>query len=202
MQATIYHPYETQSFQAKRFLLWLAIGSMVMMFAGFTSAYIVKKADAGSWTQFQLPVQFYISTAIILISSVFMFRAGRAFKQGLLKKYKTYLLVTLLFGIGFLIAQVAGWVSLVGQGIVMKEEVSGAFLYVISGAHAIHVLGGVIILLVSYLKVSRKLRNPLYDLTLEISPDRKFRVELSAIYWHFVDILWIYLFLFLLYNHS
>ena len=197
-------PYtpEHQTLYAKRFALWLGIAAMVMMFAGFTSAYIVKKADTDSWTNFVIPSIFFVSTAMILLSSVTMVVAMRAFKHNNLKRYQIWLWATFLLGSSFIVLQIIGWMQMEHSGILMTEEVSGAFFYVISGTHAVHVLGGVIILLVSLFGISRKLKDPVYDLTMEISPKRKFRVELVATYWHFVDALWIYLFLFLLYNHS
>lgn len=202
MQTSLYHHPENNTLQGKRFLLWLAIGSTVMMFAGFTSAYIVKKADASSWTQFTLPLQFYISTALILASSVFMFVARRGFSAGNLFRYRNFLLLTFLAGVGFLISQVSGWRTLVGEGIIINEEVSGAFFYVISGAHALHVTGGVIILLIALIRVSKRIKRAGRDDEETINPERMYRVDLTSIYWHFVDILWIYLFFFLLYNHT
>ena len=199
---TYYQVEENKLFFAKRFGLYLGIASMMMMFAGFTSAYIVKKADAATWTTFALPIHFYLSTAMIMLSSVTMHFAYRAFKNNHLKNYKRLLFATTVLGTGFIIAQITGWLRLNYEGIIMQEEISGAFLYVISGMHALHVLVGLLILVISYWSISRKLRNPIYDLTMDVSPKRKFRVELVATYWHFVDALWLYLFIFLLYNQS
>ena len=200
MEAAI-NNIESKEFFAKRFGLWLSIGAMIMMFAGFTSAFIVKKGDAANWTTFTFPVHFYISTLLILMSSATMHFAYRAFKNNRLLDYKKLLLTTLVLGTGFIITQVLGWSRLVADGIILTEEVSGAFFYVISGTHAVHVLGGLVILMISFFGIRAKLKNPVYDLTMDVSPKRKFRVELVATYWHFVDALWIYLFLFLLYNN-
>lgn len=193
---------EEQTFYAKRFALWLAIGSMIMMFAGLTSAYIVKKGDAETWTVFAMPGVFFASTLAILLSSVSMHLALRSFKRERLAAYRDWMGLTLLLGTAFIVLQMLGWNTLTAQGYHLAEEVSSDFFYVISGAHAIHVAGGLIILLSSWLLIRRKLKDPVYDLTMPVSPGRKFRVELVATYWHFVDALWIYLFLFLLYNHS
>lgn len=186
---------------ARRFALWMSLGTILMMFAGFTSAYIVKKADTASWTVFQIPSIFYVSTALIILSSVTLWLAHRSFKRGDLVQYRNLLTATLALGIGFVICQYLGWKDLVGQGIIMTEEISGAFFYVLSGVHLAHVAGGIIVLLVSLVAVVKKLKDPVYELTQEVSPMRKMRVEMVATYWHFVDFLWIYLFLFLLYNH-
>jgi cytochrome c oxidase subunit 3 len=186
---------------AQRFGLWVAMVSITMMFAGFTSAYIVKRAQELAWTSFSMPWVFSLSTALMLVSSFFMWRATRAFKRDNLKAYRRGLVITFLLGVGFVVSQVAGWMVLVREGLFLNTDVSAAFFYVISGAHAAHVAGGLVILFISWLTVTRKMRNPVYSLTMEVSPARKFKVDLVATYWHFVDVLWIYLFIFLLINH-
>jgi len=193
--------YLDRKFFAQRFGLWVAIVSITMMFAGFTSAYIVKRADSINWTQFSMPGMFFISTVLILASSYCMWRATRSFKHDNLRAYRNNLLLTLVLGVGFVIAQVLGWFQLVNNELFLDRHVSAAFFYVISGTHAAHVAGGIVILAISHWSVSRKMHNPVYTLTMELSPARKFKVELVATYWHFVDLLWIYLFVFLLVNH-
>jgi cytochrome c oxidase subunit III len=195
------HNIENKEFYAKRFALWLAIASMMMMFAGFTSAYIVKKADSADWINFPLPNVFYISTLMIVMSSITLHIGIRFFKKQNLNGYRRFLGLTLILGILFIVFQIMGWVQLQHEGIVMNEVISGAFFYVISGTHALHVLGGVLILLISFIGISKKIIDPVYDATMQISPQRQFKVSLVATYWHFVDGLWIYLFFFLLYNH-
>jgi cytochrome c oxidase subunit III len=174
---------------------------MMMMFAGFTSAYIVKKADSSDWVNFPLPNVFYLSTLLIVLSSITLHIGIRYFKKQDLKGYRRFLGLTLLLGILFIVFQIVGWVQLKHEGIEMAEVISGAFFYVISGTHALHVLGGILILLISLVGISKKIKDPVYDVTMQISPQRLFKVSLVATYWHFVDGLWIYLFFFLLYNH-
>jgi len=192
---------EKRRYFAQRFALWMGIASMTMVFAGFTSAYIVKKADTTSWHNFPLPVVFYLSTAIIVLSSITMALAVRNFRREKLRAYRNLLGLTLMLGSAFVGCQIAGWMQLSAQGVFINENVAGAFLYVISGTHAVHVLGGIVLLLISWLAVTRKMRNPVYDLTMAIKPQRKLKVEMVATYWHFVDVLWLYLFIFLVVNH-
>ena len=198
------HAYDNQDrvIFARRFALWMSLGAILMMFAGFTSAYIVKKADATSWTIFSIPKVFYLSTLLIISSSITLWIGQRAFNKAKIERYRLMVGITFVLGVAFLICQVLGWFDLLNDQIFMTQQISGAFFYVISGAHALHVMGGVVILLISLLSISRKIKDPLYDLTMKVSPMRKMRVEMVATYWHFVDFLWIYLFLFLLYNHS
>lgn len=170
-----------------KFTLWVGVASIVMMFAGLTSAYIVKRNQA-NWVTFELPVMFWYSTAVIVISSIVLHLSNVAFKQREMAKYRTLVVCTLLLGIVFVILQIIGFNQLWLKGITLTGNVSFSFLYVIVGLHALHVVGGIIALIVLFAKAfSGKVRN--YD----IMP-----LEVISTYWHFVDALWIYLLIFLL----
>ena len=169
-----------------KFTLWVGIGSLVMMFAGLTSAYIVKRNQA-NWQTFDLPVLFWYSTAVIVVSSVTIYLATKAFKDREMQKYRRLLMATLLLGVLFIVLQALGFQQLWTKGITLQANVSYSFLYVIVGLHAAHVIGGVIALLVLFAKAfSSKKR--IYN---------SIPVELAGTYWHFVDVLWIYLLIFL-----
>lgn len=170
-----------------KFALWIGIGSILMMFAGLTSAYIVKRNQAG-WTGFEIPNYFWISTATILGSSLTIFLATKAFKNRLMKKYRSLMAATLFLGLLFIIFQVLGFVNIWEQGHTLQSTVSYSFLYVIVGFHAAHVLGGLVILVVMALKA--------FNLTTRNYSNVP--VELTATYWHFVDVLWLYLLVFLI----
>ena len=175
------HPY--------KFILWIAIGSIVMMFAGFTSAYIVKRNQA-NWQGFDLPLIFTYSTLVILASSVTIQLAVRQFKQRNRSGYRRFLLITAALGIVFIAMQWIGFNTLHNRGIKLigaGSNVAGSFLAVIAGMHMLHVLGGAIAILVMVWRAMRsKVRN--YSAV---------PAEVAATYWHFVDLLWIYLFFFL-----
>lgn len=169
-----------------KFTLWVGIGSLLMMFAGLTSAYIVKRNQA-NWQSFDLPPFFWYSTAAILLSSATIYLAQKAFKQREMKKYRGLLTATVILGVLFIVFQVLGFQQLWEKGITLQANVSYSFMYVIVIMHAVHVLGGLVALLVIFAKAfSTKTRS------YNIVP-----VELVSTYWHFVDILWIYLFVFL-----
>ena len=182
----------------KMFLLWLGIGSIIMMFAGLTSAYIVREA-AGNWVYFKLPNLFNISTLVVILSSVTLFLASKAIKQQKQKTYRNWLGLTLILGIAFLVLQYEGWKELSRTGILLNGNPSGSFLYVISGLHALHILGGVLFLLIFFAKSLFFKPNPVQELLDEINPDKYLGIDLLSVYWHFVDVLWIYLFAFFLY---
>lgn len=170
-----------------KFTLWVAIGSLLMMFAGLTSAYIVKRNQA-NWQSFELPLFFWYSTAAIVLSSITIYLAEKAFKQRLMQRYRSLVVATLLLGVLFIVFQLLGFQQFWKQGIPLGKNVSNDFLYVIVGLHAVHVFGGLVALIVLFAKAfSSKTR------TYNSVP-----VELVSTYWHFVDILWIYLLIFLI----
>lgn len=170
-----------------KFTLWVGIGSILMMFAGLTSAYIVKRNQA-NWVTFDLPKAFWYSTIVIILSSLTLYMSSKAFKERAMSRYRTLMAATLVLGVLFMILQVIGFKELWNIGVTLTANVSYSFLYVIVGLHAAHVLGGIVALVVMSLKAfSTKTRS------YSIVP-----VELINTYWHFVDILWIYLLVFLL----
>ena len=172
-----------------KFALWTACASIVMMFAALTSAYVVRRAG-GNWLEFGLPDVFYYNTAVIILSSVLLHASYWAFKKGNTALYRSLLGGATILGIAFVGLQYVGWETLAASGIGFKANPSSSFLYVISGLHALHVIGGIAALIIAFvLSVTRK---------HEVTPLRKLRFELVVHYWHFVDILWIYLFGFLL----
>jgi cytochrome c oxidase subunit 3 len=170
-----------------KFTMWVAIGSILMMFAGLTSAFIVKSNQAG-WQEVVMPKIFWISTTAILLSSITMQMALRSFKQREMNQYRLLIGITLILGIVFVLLQWTGFQQLWAQRITFKGSGAGQFLYVIFGLHALHVLGGVIVLIVMFIKA----------FVGKIKLYSSVPVEVAATYWHFVDILWIYLLIFFL----
>lgn len=170
-----------------KFTLWVAIASIVMMFAGLTSAFIVKSNQV-NWKPVTMPRIFWVSTGVILLSSLTIQMALRSFKQREMSKYRMLIGATLLLGIVFLVLQWMGFSALWEQRVTFKGAGAGQFLYVIFGLHALHVVGGVVALLVMVIK-------GIAGSTRVYSP---VPLEVASIYWHFVDLLWIYLVLFFL----
>ncbi len=175
------HPY--------KFTLWVAMGSIIMMFAGFTSAYIVKKHQV-NWQAFDMPSIFTYSTVVMLASSFTIQMALKKFRNKSMGSYRQLMLLTALLGVAFMVMQIVGFtavhnggVKLIGRG----SNVAGSFLLVIAGMHILHVLGGVVAVLAIVFK-NYKSRVRSYSAV---------PVEVASIYWHFIDILWIYLFVFL-----
>lgn len=171
-----------------KFTMWVALGSIIMMFAGLTSAYVVKSGQA-SWQTINLPQFFWYSTAAILLSSLTMQMALRSFKDREMNKYRLLLGATLLLGVSFIVLQGLGFQQLWNTGIKLKGSGAGQFLYVIAGLHMIHVLGGIIALLVMVIKA----------FVGKVKSYNSVPVEVINTYWHFVDVLWIYLLIFFMF---
>ena len=171
-----------------KMLMYIGLGSLVMMFIALTSAYIVRRAS-GNWLEFSIPTIFYVNTLVIVVSSLTLHAAYRAFKREAMVLYKGLLSVSFALGVAFVVLQFVGWQDLAAQGVPLKINPSGDFIYAISWLHALHVVGGLVALavtlLVTFLRRVRK------------TPARQLRLELTLIYWHFVDVLWIYLIVFL-----
>jgi cytochrome c oxidase subunit 3 len=171
-----------------KFALWIGMASIMMMFAALTSAYLVRRAG-GNWLEFSLPTIFYINTLVLLVSSIALHYSYHSYKRREILKYRFFLVASFIMGCSFLVMQYYGWVELFSIGIDLKGNPSGSFLYVITGIHGLHILGGLAALIVAIINA----------FTLKkFTERRKINFELTLQYWHFVDILWVYLLLFLL----
>lgn len=172
-------------------LLWLGMVSMAMLFAGMTSAYVVSLGKGG-WLIFDLPQLFYVSTAVIMVSSVTMNWAVASAKKNNYKNVKLSSLITLVLGLAFVVCQFKAWGNLVDQKVFFAGKYSnaaGSYLYMLTGLHLAHLVGGIIALSVVWINSTRN----------KYSSENLLGIKLCAIFWHFLDVLWIYLFLFLLF---
>jgi cytochrome c oxidase subunit 3 len=179
----------------QRFALWLGIACIIMTFAGLTSAYIVRKG-AGNWVEFILPVNFLVSAAIMLCSSLTIHWAYVSFKKDRLKSYRLALSLTFILGAAFLVSQYIGWQKLQDIGIYLSGNPSGSFVYVISYMHFAHAAGGLLFIMIALMKSFFVFRNPANFLIYRTDSNKSIRIEMLATYWHFVDLLWIYLLIF------
>ncbi|NOT73853.1 MAG: cytochrome oxidase subunit III [Cyclobacteriaceae bacterium] len=181
-------PQKTLSMHPKKFAMWLFMVTVMMLFAGLTSAYIVRQAD-GNWRYFDLPPMFYYTTVIIIVSSVTMQMAYFAAKKNNTSLLKMMVTVTAVLGIAFLIGQVVAWGQLVDISAHFVGNPSGGFVYVLTGVHGAHIISAIIFLVV-VLNSAYKLR---------INSKNMAQMEMCTTYWHFLGILWVYLLLFLLF---
>ncbi|WP_430928568.1 cytochrome c oxidase subunit 3 [Polaribacter marinivivus] len=185
---TLEQEYVAAKKKSAKPMLWVAMISMVMFFAGLTSAYVISmKRD--DWVSFDLPQAFYISTALIILSSFTLLLSQRFLKQDKRQLSIILLLITFALGVAFVWQQYVGFNQLKSIGLFFtgpESTVSTSFIIGISFMHVLHILAGIIVLLVviyNHFKYKYK-------------PKDMLGFELGAIFWHFVDVLWIYLFFF------
>lgn len=180
---------QPRSMDPRKFAMWLFLASVFMVFAAFSSAYMVRHA-AGNWMDFELPSLFWTTTAIILLSSATMHWAYLSAKRDNLEMTKLAISITTLLGIAFLVGQFMAWGALVRENVYFVGNPSGSFVYVLSGVHMLHIVGGVVFLLIVLTATFR----------FKVHSRRLAQMEMCATYWHFLDALWLYLFVFLLLN--
>ena len=180
--------YTRSKIHPQKFALDVACAGIMMMFVALTSAYIVREA-AGNWLEFRLPDLFFVNTGVILISSITLQLAYRSFLRLQTTAYRALLVLTAVLGLLFVGLQYEGWQALRAIGIELAGNPSGSFVYVISGLHAAHIIGGIVALVLACLHA--------FLLPHKVTATRKLRFEITLIYWHFVDFLWLYLLFFM-----
>lgn len=182
--------FEEKQDRSKKMMLWFAMISMFMMFAGLTSAYIVSQERPDWLKDFQMPMAFFLSTIVIVASSVTFHLAKNTIQKGLHQTTTLYLLVTLGLGIAFVILQFIGFSQIIESGYHFTgkgSSVTTSFLYIVTVTHLLHVAAGILVLLVViYNHFKQKYKQ-----------GQTLGLELGAMFWHFLDFLWVFLFLFL-----
>lgn len=178
------------SMHPRKFAMWLFIVTVVMIFAAFTSAHIVRQAD-GDWLIYDIPQMLWITSGIILASSVTMQWAYIAAKKDKLEQVKLALSLTMVLGIAFIYGQFQAWGQLVDAGVFFVGNPGGSFIYVFTGLHVLHLVSGILYLL--YMLVAA-FRNKVHSKNM-------LNMDMSTTFWHFLGGLWVYLFIFLLLNH-
>ena len=182
--------HKARSARSYKLLLWFAMMSMTMMFAGLTSAFVVSKSREDWLKDFQMPMPFFYSTITIILCSVTFHLAKKAIQKDNRKATTNYLLLTLGLGILFVYLQFTGFQQVVQSGYYFtgaESNITTTFLYVVTIVHLAHLFGGLIsLLIIIYNHFKQK-----YNASQTLG------IELGAMYWHFLDFLWVYLFLFL-----
>jgi cytochrome c oxidase subunit 3 len=177
-----------QRLETAKLGLWLALGSITMLFAAFTSAYIVRSAGQ-DWAPLEVPPLVWLNSAVLLLSSLTMEMARRSFDGWRPVAFRKWIAVTAVLGAAFLAGQVAAWRQLAAQGIYLSSHPHSSFFYVLTGVHGAHLFAGVLALFYVMMLAIR------YRLT----PGESSAPSLAATYWHFVDGLWLYLMVVLFY---
>lgn len=174
----------------KKFALWLFMVSVLMVFAGLTSAYLVRRGE-GDWFLFELPQLFWITSGLILASSISMVYALWSAKKDNLDGLKIGIVTTFVLGVGFLIGQWYAWADLVAiNAHFTGGNVSSSFIYVLTGFHGLHIVSGLVFLIIVMVST----------FTFKVHSRNLNQLQMCATYWHFLGVLWLYLFVFLLLN--
>jgi cytochrome c oxidase subunit 3 len=184
MQAAV----KNEDFVGNRYRIGMlvSLASIAMLFTSLSSAYIVRSGVTYDWYPMAAPRVMFGSTALLLLCSVSIEIARRKLKQGFAASYSKYLLLTGFLGLGFLVSQLIAWRQLAAQGIYISTHPHSSFFYVLTGAHGVHIAGGLLGLTFVWLRSGRL-----------IEGKRQAAADAVAIYWHFMGALWIYLFLLL-----
>jgi len=188
MKETLEQEYKQAKRKSAKPMLWVSMISMTMMFAGLTSAYVVSRKRS-DWVSFDLPTAFYTSTILIVLSSITFMLAKRFIQKNNQQMTTLFLVITLILGIGFVFFQFEGFNEMFNAGYVFagaESTVKSSFIYGITLAHLAHVFAGIIVLVVVLINQLRH----------KYSASNYLGLDLGAIFWHFVGILWIYLFFF------
>jgi cytochrome c oxidase subunit 3 len=184
-------PLKEKIARSKKQMMWFAIASLVMMFAGLTSAYVVSSSRR-DWVDIDLPQEFYYSTGIILLSSLTLWLGKKLIQKGEKSTAMIFVIITFVLGAIFVVMQFMGFQSIIDMGFRFTgaaSNVNASFIYVIVAAHLAHIVAGLIVLLVMTVQTLRGKYNA----------GNLLGYELGSMFWHFVDILWIYLLLFLVF---
>lgn len=174
----------------QKFALWLFLASIMMMFAAFTSAYVVKQSD-GVWLDFTMPSMFVYTSILIVLSSISIHGALIATKRNNIKMIRVALGITFVLGVGFLIGQFLAWGELVDQRVFFVGNAAGSFLYILTGLHGLHLISAIIFLIFVLISAFQ----------YKVHSKSSVQIEMCITYWHFLCGLWLYLYLFLALNH-
>ena len=171
--------------------MWVALAAILMMFTSLTSAYIVRAASSNDWRPIAMPRILLLSTVFILGSSATIEIARRKLKAALEGSYKRWLLLTTALGVAFLGSQLLAWRQLVRQGVYVSSNPHSSFFYLLTATHGLHLLGGLLAL--AYLLVRTS------NTQGDEQAQSRYQAATGAVtlYWHFMDGLWIYLFVLL-----
>lgn len=186
---------ESQKIHPKKFLLYVGMASMTMLFAALTSALIVKKGDTQNWQNFRLPNEFLTSTLIIIVSSLTIQMAVNQYKKMRFSLSKLWMLATMLLALLFVYFQLKGWDTLKAIGMPFNGNPSGSFVYAISGIHGFHYIFGIFFLMLIYLLIRFSKEEVKFQSNNQYNPDRLLYLEILAAYWHYIGIVWVYIFI-------
>ncbi len=165
--------------------MWMALVAILMLFAAFTSALVVRKGMSNDWARTEIPRILWLNTAVLIASSATLEISRRSLSLGRTVQFARWLYATVALGVCFVAGQLLAWRELASRGIYLATNPSSSFFYLLTAAHGVHLLGGLIALSYIFLRAGR----------IAATPQKRTLVDVTAIYWHFMDGLWFYLLL-------
>ena len=168
--------------------IWIALAPIVMMFVAFSSAYIVRRGLGDDWQPLELPSILWLNTALLAASSLALERSRDCLNRGLPERFNRWWSATTALGVAFLLGQLGAWWQLDARGVYLASNPSSSFFYLLTAAHGLHLLGGEVALLYVAFQAAR----------VGLGPTRRTAVDVTAVYWHFLGGLWVFIFLLLL----
>lgn len=191
-RSLFFHPYNI--------LLSLVLFSVTSLFLAFSAAYIYSRVQS-KIPPIQLPTIFIFNTIVLIGTSLSMHWANKSYRNDQTKSYQSALIVTIVLSVIFMFLQYVGWKQLFSQNIFINHSNTASYLYVISGLHFAHVIAGIPFLAIFLRAAYKKMKEPVSVLIYFSDPEKRLKLRLLTIYWHFLDALWIYLVLFFWINY-
>jgi cytochrome c oxidase subunit III len=171
--------------------MWVAMASILMLFVSLTSAYVLRQSkglsDRHDWFPLQMPRVLWLTTGVLLVSSITIEMARRALRRSRYGWFRLLTCLTTLLGLGFLAGQLRAWLVLTNQGVYVYSHPHSSFFYILTSLHALHLFGGIIALVIVTVAALR----------MRITRSKRNAVDVTVLYWHFMDVLWVYLFVLL-----
>jgi cytochrome c oxidase subunit 3 len=186
----------------QKFALWIGMASMFMFFAALTSGLLIKKGDFRVWQSFPIPKIFLYNTFVIAGVSICMHLALISYRKAQFGRFRAMLLTSFLLAILFLAMQLFGLSVLKKMGLPLTGNQAGSFIYLFAYTHGAHIIGGLVVTLVFIIYAFRARKDPIYELRNIINPKRQLNLELLVTYWHFIDAVWVYIYIFCLLNYQ
>ncbi|MDP4579086.1 MAG: cytochrome c oxidase subunit 3 [Saprospiraceae bacterium] len=186
-------------FHPKNIILFLTLAGLTMLFLSLSFAYVYTRT-LSKLPPLQLPWLFYVNTFVLLASSYTLWQSKKAYLEDRTDRYQQTLYITITLSFLFLVLQGIAWYSLFNQNIMIQTDNSAGYLYVISGLHFFHVVAGLPFLIYFSFQAKKYMIEPVSVLVYFSDPHKRLNLRLISIYWHFLDILWVYLMVFFIIN--
>ncbi len=184
----------------KQIVIILVIAAVTVLFIAFSASYLYNRVQTGI-PPVKLPNLFYFNSLFMLASSFTLIKAKRAYIDDETQKYKALILATIITSLVFLVLQILAWQQMRSMNIFVDAANTGSYMYLISATHFLHVVGGLPFLIVFFINAMKKMKSPVSVLIYFSDPAKKRDLQLLTTYWHYIDVLWIYLVLFFLINY-